>query len=147
MISISGKTLFITGGSRGIGLAIAQAMHAEGAEIVLSGFGEADVIARLKRLWTGTGQPSDELGTLLAIDALEALDPFDRVQLAFVVETCRSSRSLSDAGRKLFAASRAKRASTFAGIMPWTRCVPDRLSSLRLTLFNHRALEATSKTR
>jgi sigma54-dependent transcription regulator len=34
------------------------------------------------------------------------------VQLAFVVETCRSSRSLSDAGRKLFAASREKRAST-----------------------------------
>jgi len=72
----------------------------------------ASEIARLKRLWSGTGQPSDELGTLLAIDALEALDPFDRVQLAFVVETCRASRSLSDAGRKLFAASRAKRAST-----------------------------------
>ena len=72
----------------------------------------ASEIARLKRLWSGAGQPSDELGTLLAIDALEALDPFDRVQLAFVVETCRASRSLSDSGRKLFAASRAKRAST-----------------------------------
>jgi transcriptional regulatory protein RtcR len=29
-----------------------------------------------------------------------------------VVATCRASRSLSDAGRKLFAASRTKRAST-----------------------------------
>jgi transcriptional regulatory protein RtcR len=72
----------------------------------------ASEIARLKRLWSGTDQHSDDLGTLLAGDALEALDPFDRVQLAFVVETCRASRSLSDAGRRLFAASRAKRAST-----------------------------------
>lgn len=72
----------------------------------------ASEIARLKRLWSGTDQHSDELGTLLAGDALKALDPFDRVQLAFVVETCRASRSLSEAGRKLFAASRAKRAST-----------------------------------
>ncbi len=66
----------------------------------------------MKRLWPGTDQQSDELGALLAGDALETLDSFDRVQLAFVVETCKASRSLSDAGRKLFAASRAKRAST-----------------------------------
>lgn len=40
------------------------------------------------------------------------IDPFDRAQLAYVVQECRASRSLSDAGRKLFAASREKRAST-----------------------------------
>jgi transcriptional regulatory protein RtcR len=40
------------------------------------------------------------------------LDPFDRVQLAHVVDTCRRSRSLSEAGRMLFAASLAKRTSS-----------------------------------
>ena len=36
----------------------------------------------------------------------------DRVQLAEVVRTCRRHRSLSAAGRELFAASRERRAST-----------------------------------
>ena len=45
-------------------------------------------------------------------DASDQLDPFDRVQLALVVETCRTSRSLSEAGRALFAASRARRSSS-----------------------------------
>lgn len=39
----------------------------------------------------------------------EELDPFDRVQLEFVIKTCRESKTLSDAGRRLFAVSRAKR--------------------------------------
>lgn len=69
-------------------------------------------ISRLSRLWAGSQARADGLDALLGRVALEGLDPFDRVQLAFVVETCRASRSLSDAGRKLFAASRTKRAST-----------------------------------
>jgi len=72
----------------------------------------ASEITRLKRLWSGTAQPGDELESLLDSKTLDGLDPFDRVQLAYVIETCRASRSLSDAGRKLFAASREKRAST-----------------------------------
>jgi transcriptional regulatory protein RtcR len=40
---------------------------------------------------------------------LEELDLFDRAQLAFVVDVCRRSRSLSDAGRTLFGASRARK--------------------------------------
>ena len=74
--------------------------------------GVAAEIARLKRLWSGVGRESDSLDTHLSTEALSSIDPFDRVQLAFVVETCRASRSLSDAGRTLFAASREKRAST-----------------------------------
>jgi len=69
-------------------------------------------ITRLKRIWAGKGDPADQLDGLLDRAVLAEIDPFDRVQLAFVVETCRASRSLSDAGRKLFAASREKRAST-----------------------------------
>jgi transcriptional regulatory protein RtcR len=42
---------------------------------------------------------------------LEALDLFDRLQLEAVVAVCRRSVSLADAGRKLFAATRTRRAS------------------------------------
>ena len=69
-------------------------------------------IARLKRLWTGNATERDQLAGLLPEPALANLDPFDRVQLAHVVATCRSSRSLSEAGRMLFAASRAQKTSS-----------------------------------
>ncbi|MET0308864.1 MAG: RNA repair transcriptional activator RtcR [Sphingomonas sp.] len=68
-------------------------------------------IGRLKRAWAPGGEATDDLETVLSPGQLEALDPFDRVQLAHVVATCRRSRSLSEAGRTLFAASRARRAS------------------------------------
>ncbi|MFT4026159.1 MAG: 3-hydroxybutyrate dehydrogenase [Novosphingobium sp.] len=41
------KRALITGSTSGIGLAVARALRAEGAEIVLSGFGEAAAIAAL----------------------------------------------------------------------------------------------------
>ena len=68
--------------------------------------------ARLRRLWSGAAEAPDALAELLDADALAALDPFDRVQLAEVVRVCRRSRSLSEAGRALFSASRKRRASS-----------------------------------
>lgn len=44
---LSGKRALVTGSTSGIGLAIAQALRAEGAEVVLSGFGDEATIARL----------------------------------------------------------------------------------------------------
>lgn len=55
---------------------------------------------------------NDGLEIILSADRAAALDPFDRVQLAHVIDTCRRSCSLSEAGRMLFAASLAKRASS-----------------------------------
>ena len=47
---LSGKTALITGSTSGIGLGIAQALAAEGANIVFNGFGDATEIARLQQL-------------------------------------------------------------------------------------------------
>jgi len=44
---LQGKRAVVTGSTSGIGLAVARAMRAEGAELVLSGFGKAEEIARL----------------------------------------------------------------------------------------------------
>jgi transcriptional regulatory protein RtcR len=71
-------------------------------------------IERLREAW-GEAQPDtsfDALEELLGHVGVAALDRFDRVQLADVVSVCRVSRSLSDAGRTLFAASRARKSSS-----------------------------------
>ena len=58
------------------------------------------------------GSDQAELEGLLDAERQAKLDLFDAVQLATVVRVCRQSRSLSAAGRTLFAASRAAKAST-----------------------------------
>jgi transcriptional regulatory protein RtcR len=63
---------------------------------------EAEV-ARLQEGWREPMQKNELENSFYEID------PFDRVQLEFVIKTCRESKTLSDAGRKLFAVSRAKR--------------------------------------
>lgn len=68
-------------------------------------------IVRLGSLWSPGDDGDDGLSHLLNEAALAEIDPFDRVQLAAVVATCRRSRSLSEAGRALFSASRARRSS------------------------------------
>ena len=73
-------------------------------------------IARLEYSWQ-RGKKDDinereldeVLGAVLSEEARAEIDPFDQPQLAYVIEVCRSSRSLSDAGRVLYAVSREKR--------------------------------------
>ncbi|MCI0602716.1 hypothetical protein L0156_06850 [bacterium] len=46
------------------------------------------------------------LESILGAEKLRNLDRFERVQLADVVSICKQSRSLSEAGRRLYSASR-----------------------------------------
>ena len=73
-------------------------------------------IARLRRHWRGADRLEGDtlLAEVLGDDAGE-LDRFDRVQLADVIGVCRQARSLSEAGRVLFAESRRRRTSTNDG--------------------------------
>ncbi len=78
-------------------------------------------IARLRWLWqpasdarhglapASGGVGRDELAALLGNEAVESIDLFDQLQLAAVLQVCRQSRTLSDAGRLLFQASRTQR--------------------------------------
>jgi transcriptional regulatory protein RtcR len=73
-------------------------------------------VQRLRASWHRPGpQPlaeAAEIRSILSAEMVDNLDPFDRVQLAYVAAVCRRAKSLSDAGREIFAVSRAKRAVT-----------------------------------
>lgn len=72
-------------------------------------------VERLRGTWSDVErheQTGDALTGLLAPSTVDALDRFDRVQLSDVVTVCRAARTLSEAGRTLFAASLAKKRST-----------------------------------
>jgi transcriptional regulatory protein RtcR len=70
-------------------------------------------LKRLERLWTGQSVSQEQvLATMMSPEAIAALDRFDRVQLNDVVSVCAQTRSLSEAGRMLFSASRERRSST-----------------------------------
>ena len=107
-----------TGNFRDLAASITRlATLAEGDRISVEQV-EAEV-SRLQWLWqhsagaekTGNGFKTPlALEGLLSDEQLAAIDCFDRLQLQSVLEVCRSSRSLSEAGRTLFDKSRAQRA-------------------------------------
>jgi transcriptional regulatory protein RtcR len=87
-----------------------MATLAEGGRVTEQGV--ADELERLQR----TSLPSTSSKTELVAQALGSeralrLDRFDRVQLEDVLAVCHAARSLSAAGRELFAASRSEKAS------------------------------------
>lgn len=103
-----------SGNFRDLGASVTRlATLAEGGRIS-EALVEAE-IARLRWLWRRSAVPAGavageaDLAALLGEPALEQLDLFERLQLEAVVRVCRASRSLSDAGRRLFNVSRAQR--------------------------------------
>jgi transcriptional regulatory protein RtcR len=74
-------------------------------------------MARLRWQWapmadeaeSGDSAPAQDAQALLGDDAWRALDLFDRIQLEGVLAVCRRARTLSDAGRTLYQASREQR--------------------------------------
>jgi transcriptional regulatory protein RtcR len=77
----------------------------------------AEEIDRLRVLWhrgdddERVAAKDDPVGELLGPEGAAEVDPFDRAQLAEVIRVARGARSLSDAGRALFAVSRTKKSS------------------------------------
>ncbi|TDU81443.1 transcriptional regulatory protein RtcR [Prosthecobacter fusiformis] len=62
--------------------------------------------ARLMQGWgDGTGKRKQLETSFCGLD-ISKLDPFDQVQLEYVLGVCRESKTMSDAGRKLFSISR-----------------------------------------
>lgn len=70
-------------------------------------------MGRLRQAWKGEsrGDQHAVLEEVLGSERAAELDLFDKAQLAQVVTVIRGSRSLSEAGRSLFAVSRARRKS------------------------------------
>jgi transcriptional regulatory protein RtcR len=73
----------------------------------------SEVEAEIERLLGGWRDAADHGRTLecyvLGEKQRAEIDPFDLAQLDFVLKVCRESKTLSDAGRKLYAVSRSKR--------------------------------------
>ncbi len=71
-------------------------------------------MARLRASWHVAPNTSatPTLDELIGADKLARIDLFDRLQLESVIQVCRQSTNLSDAGRKLYAASRTARGTT-----------------------------------
>ena len=72
-------------------------------------------IKRLQNIWN-IGEHVEKqysgLSAILTHQKIAEIDEFDRIQLEGVIEICRKSKSMADAGRRLFAVSRAERQST-----------------------------------
>lgn len=66
------KRALVTGSTSGIGLAVARALHAEGAEVVLNGFGDAQEVAALQGELGDAAWYDTDLTDSAAIEAMMA---------------------------------------------------------------------------
>jgi len=73
-------------------------------------------IQRLREIWhrPGTAAQAEiaDLEAIIGASAVARLDPFDSIQLGYVVAVCQRSQTLSEAGREIFKVSRCNRTVT-----------------------------------
>jgi len=71
-------------------------------------------LARLRASWQRGDEPSNNstLQEVLEAKVFASLDPFDAVQLNYVIKICRQCKTISEAGRTLFCESRKTKKST-----------------------------------
>ena len=74
---LAGKRALVTGSTSGIGLAIARALHGEGAAIILNGFGEAREIAALCEELGASHSGADLTDTAQIETMMEEAGPID----------------------------------------------------------------------
>jgi 3-hydroxybutyrate dehydrogenase len=77
-MSLTGRRALVTGSTSGIGLAVARALAAEGASVMLNGFGDADEVEALR------AQMAAQYGVKVAYDGA---DLADAGRVAGLVET------------------------------------------------------------
>lgn len=71
----------------------------------------AEETERLRKAWRTAEDDKDRKLVAEVLGEGTEIDPFEEVQLAAVIRTCRASATLSDAGRTLFAVSRMQKVS------------------------------------
>jgi len=69
---LEGKRALVTGSTSGIGLAIARALHGEGAEVILNGFGDEGEITTLREELGGAAHFGTDLTDVAAVEAMMA---------------------------------------------------------------------------
>lgn len=107
--AVSGEACWTANFRDLIGAVTRMATLSQGGRITRNNVDEE--IARLKNYWRSSNRSGEDhmVADVLGADQAAGLDRFDRVQLADVLRVCRSSRTLSEAGRRLFSVSRTRR--------------------------------------
>ena len=99
---LEGKKALVTGSTSGIGLAVARALHGEGARIVLNGFGDEAEIEKLREELGGAEYSGADLTDVSAIEGMMA----DAGGIDILVNNAgmRDRRTLADMPREAFSA-------------------------------------------
>ncbi|MGB7418408.1 MAG: 3-hydroxybutyrate dehydrogenase [Erythrobacter sp.] len=74
---LAGKRALVTGSTSGIGLAIARALHAEGAVVLLNGLGDPDAVAKLQNELSADYFDANLLEAEAIADMMERTGPID----------------------------------------------------------------------